>query len=94
VVAEEVRRLAERAGKLLEELVPNIRKTADLVREVAAGSAEQAAGVTHVGKAMASQTTSLRELVAAVRLDTAAVMPGPSNGAGRAPAPITPWTES
>jgi hypothetical protein len=75
VVAEEVRRLAERAqaaakdvrttagesvetaersGKLLEELVPNIRKTADLMREVAAGSAEQAAGVTHVGKAMSN----------------------------------------
>ena len=139
VVAEEVRRLAERAqtaakdvrttaaesvetaersGKLLEELVPNIRKTADLMREVAAGSAEQAAGVTHVGKAMsnvdavaqrnasgaeqlsatakamASQTTSLRELVAAVRLDTAAVMQGPSNGASRTASPLSPWTES
>jgi hypothetical protein len=126
VVAEEVRRLAERAqaaakdvrttagesvetaersGKLLEELVPNIRKTADLMREVAAGSAEQAAGVTHVGKAMSNvdavaqrnatgaeqlsatarametQTTALRELVGGVRLDTAAVMEGPHNGA-------------
>jgi hypothetical protein len=50
--ASESVQTAERSGKLLEELVPNILKTADLVREVAAGSAEQAAGVTHVGQAM------------------------------------------
>ncbi len=122
VVAEEVRRLAERAqaaakevrataaesvetaersGKLLEELVPNILKTADLVCEVTAASAEQASGVSHVDQAMsnvekvaqqnatgaeqlsataremANRTAALRELVAAVRLDTATVMHGP-----------------
>ncbi len=33
-------KVAERSGQLLEELVPNIRKTADLVQEVAAASAE------------------------------------------------------
>jgi hypothetical protein len=75
VVAEEVRRLAERSqaaakevrataaesvetaersGKLLEELVPSILKTADLVREVTAASAEQAAGVSHVDRAMSN----------------------------------------
>jgi hypothetical protein len=75
VVAEEVRRLAERAqaaakevrataaesvetaeksGRLIEELVPNIRRTADLVREVTAASAEQATGVSHVDRAMSN----------------------------------------
>jgi methyl-accepting chemotaxis protein len=45
--------LAERSGEVLGELVPSIRKTADLVQEVAAASAEQALGVTQVNKAMA-----------------------------------------
>jgi methyl-accepting chemotaxis protein len=45
--------VAERSGKLLAELVPSIRKTADLVQEVAAASQEQSAGVGQVSKAMA-----------------------------------------
>jgi methyl-accepting chemotaxis protein len=45
--------LAERSGEVLGELVPSIRKTADLVQEVAAASAEQASGVAQVNKAMA-----------------------------------------
>jgi methyl-accepting chemotaxis protein len=45
--------LAERSGEVLGELVPSIRKTADLVQEVAAASAEQAQGVAQVNKAMA-----------------------------------------
>ena len=45
-------RVAERAGQLLEELVPAIRKTADLVQEVAAASNEQASGVAQINKAM------------------------------------------
>jgi methyl-accepting chemotaxis protein len=45
-------RVAERSGALLVELVPTIRKTADLVQEVAAASAEQSAGVSQVSKAM------------------------------------------
>ncbi len=44
--------VAERSGRLLSELVPTIRKTADLVQEVAAASAEQSAGVAQVSKAM------------------------------------------
>ena len=46
--------MAERSGKLIVELVPAIRKTADLVQEVAAASAEQSAGVGQVSKAMAT----------------------------------------
>jgi len=44
--------VAERSGQLLGTLVPAIRKTADLVQEVAAASAEQSAGVGQVNKAM------------------------------------------
>ncbi len=46
--------VAERSGQLLETLVPTIRKTADLVQEVAAASREQSAGVAQINKAMAS----------------------------------------
>ncbi|HET9552325.1 MAG TPA: methyl-accepting chemotaxis protein, partial [Anaeromyxobacteraceae bacterium] len=74
VVAQEVRKLAERArtaaqqvgelagrsvavaersGALLGALVPQIRKTAELVQEVAAASEEQASGVTQINRAMA-----------------------------------------
>ncbi|WNG61615.1 methyl-accepting chemotaxis protein [Archangium gephyra] len=45
-------KVATRSGQLLEELVPNIRKTADLVQEVVAASVEQASGVTQMNKAM------------------------------------------
>jgi methyl-accepting chemotaxis protein len=44
--------VAERSGKLLDELVPAIRKTADLVLEVASASREQASGVNQMNKAM------------------------------------------
>jgi methyl-accepting chemotaxis protein len=44
--------VAERSGLLLGELVPNIRKTADLVQEVTAASAEQASGVAQINRAM------------------------------------------
>jgi methyl-accepting chemotaxis protein len=46
--------VAERSGSLLQELVPAIRRTADLVREVAAASREQKAGVAQIDQAMAN----------------------------------------
>jgi methyl-accepting chemotaxis protein len=45
-------RVAERSGSLLGELLPSIRKTAELVEEVAAGSSEQATGVQQINRAM------------------------------------------
>jgi methyl-accepting chemotaxis protein len=45
--------VAQLSGKLLGELVPTIRTTADLVREVAAASSEQSAGVMQINRAMA-----------------------------------------
>ena len=45
-------RLAERSESLLEQLVPSIRKTTDLVQEVAAASAEQSSGVSQINRAL------------------------------------------
>jgi methyl-accepting chemotaxis protein len=45
-------KIAERAGKLLEEIVPNIKKTAELVQEITAASEEQATGVAQVNNAV------------------------------------------
>jgi methyl-accepting chemotaxis protein len=53
-------RIAERSGVLLGELLPSIRKTAELVEEVAAGSNEQATGVQQINRAM-SQVDSVTE---------------------------------
>lgn len=58
--AKEVRALAgsslqvaERSGQLLGDLVPAIKKTAEIVQEVAAASDEQASGVDQINRAMA-----------------------------------------
>ncbi|MGZ8441962.1 MAG: methyl-accepting chemotaxis protein [Candidatus Binatia bacterium] len=45
-------RIAERSGTVLKDLVPSIRKTAELVQEVATASREQSVGVSQVNKAM------------------------------------------
>jgi methyl-accepting chemotaxis protein len=44
--------VAERSSSFLEELVPSIRKTAELVQEVAAASDEQSSGVSQINGAM------------------------------------------
>ncbi|MDP2901579.1 MAG: methyl-accepting chemotaxis protein, partial [Methylovulum sp.] len=51
--------IAEEAGKLLEAVVPNIQKTADLVEEITASSEEQAQGISQINSAMGQldQTT-------------------------------------
>ncbi len=46
-------KIAERSGEFLSELVPLIRKTAELVRQVATASRKQGGGVAQVNKAMA-----------------------------------------
>lgn len=45
-------KVAEEAGELLVKLVPDIRKTAALVQEIAAASAEQTTGAAQVSRAM------------------------------------------
>ena len=51
--------LAERAGSMLDQMVPNIRKTSELVQEITAASEEQSAGVGQINAAVGqmSQTT-------------------------------------
>ena len=44
--------LAERAGKLLEEIVPSIENTAGLVKEIAGASEEQASGANQISQAV------------------------------------------
>jgi methyl-accepting chemotaxis protein len=44
--------IAEAAGQMLEKLVPDIRKTADLVKEIATGSEEQNTGAVQINKAI------------------------------------------
>jgi methyl-accepting chemotaxis protein len=51
-VARDSVKLAERAGSLLGEMVPSIRKTSDLVQEIAAASQEQSSGVGQINGAM------------------------------------------
>jgi methyl-accepting chemotaxis protein len=51
--------LAERAGSLLDSIVPNINKTSGLVQEIAAASIEQSSGAAQINTAMSqlSQVT-------------------------------------
>lgn len=64
--------IAETAGKLINQIVPAIHKTADLVQEIAAASKEQSTGVGEVNKAMAQldqvsqQSASASEELAAI----------------------------
>jgi len=44
--------LAERTGHALDELVPAIKSTAELVQEVAVASRQQAAGVAQINRAV------------------------------------------
>ena len=44
--------LAQGAGELLSKLVPDIRKTAELVREISAASGEQSTGAAQINKAL------------------------------------------
>ncbi|SDM94403.1 methyl-accepting chemotaxis protein, partial [Geoalkalibacter ferrihydriticus] len=44
--------IAEQAGKMLTQMVPDIQKTAELVQEIAAASKEQDAGAEQVNKAI------------------------------------------
>jgi methyl-accepting chemotaxis protein len=53
--------LAEKAGALLETMLPNIKRTSDLVQEITAASEEQSAGAGQINSAMSqlSQTTQM-----------------------------------
>ena len=64
-------RMAERAGTLLDEIVPSIQKTSDLVREIAAGSNEQSSGIGQINSAI-SQLSQLTQQNASASEELAA----------------------
>jgi methyl-accepting chemotaxis protein len=72
VAAEEISRLAtgsvdlaERAGGLLDTIVPAIQKTSDLVLEIAAASAEQNSGVGQINGAIGQISQAVAQNAAA-----------------------------
>ena len=44
--------IADKSGRLLEQIVPNIQNTAKLVQEIAASSTEQNSGATQINNAI------------------------------------------
>jgi methyl-accepting chemotaxis protein len=57
--------LAEKAGALLDEIVPSIKKTSDLVQEISAASQEQSAGVGQINGAVGQLSQTTQENAAA-----------------------------
>ncbi|MGK0289666.1 MAG: methyl-accepting chemotaxis protein, partial [bacterium] len=57
--------IAERAGKMLQTLVPNIQRTAELVQEISQGTNEQRDGVGQVNSAIQSLDQIIQENAAA-----------------------------
>jgi len=53
--------LSQNAGKIIAAIVPDIRKTAELVQEIASASQEQSAGVEQIGKAMIQLDTVIQQ---------------------------------
>ncbi len=64
LATESVKR-AELAGILLEDIVPSIRKTADLVQEIAAASSEQTSGVNQINAAINQVNQTMQQNAAA-----------------------------
>ena len=53
--------IAEKAGGLLVQIVPDIRRTAELVQEIAAGSAEQRNGAEQINRAILQLDQSIQQ---------------------------------
>jgi methyl-accepting chemotaxis protein len=54
-------RVAEKAGEMLEKLVPNIQKTAELVKEISAASNEQNTGAEQINSALQQLQTVIQQ---------------------------------
>ena len=54
-------KVAEKAGEMLEKLVPNIQKTADLVKEISAASNEQNTGAEQINTALQQLQTVIQQ---------------------------------
>lgn len=53
--------IAEKAGSMLKEMVPDINHTAELVQEITASSKEQSSGAEQIGKAMIQLDTVIQQ---------------------------------
>jgi len=53
--------VAEEAGKLIQAVVPDIQKTAEVVQEISAASREQSSGVDQIGKAVVQLDTVIQQ---------------------------------
>ena len=71
-------KLAEHAGQLLDTMVPNIKKTSELVQEITSASREQSAGVGQINGAMGqlNKTTQMNASASEELAATAAEMGG------------------
>ena len=54
-------KVAEKAGEMLEKLVPNIQKTAELVKEISAASNEQNTGAEQINTALQQLQTVIQQ---------------------------------
>lgn len=57
--------IADKAGKMLVKLVPDIQKTSELVKEISAASAEQSTGADQINKALQQLDQVIQENAAA-----------------------------
>lgn len=64
-LATETLSITDDAGRLLQEMVPSIRKTADLVQEISAASSEQTAGVNQINSAIGQVSQTMQQNAAA-----------------------------
>ncbi|MBN2161684.1 MAG: methyl-accepting chemotaxis protein [Pontiellaceae bacterium] len=58
--------IAERAGQMLDKLVPDIQKTAELVQEISAASSEQTKGVEQINTAIQQLDTVTQQTASGV----------------------------
>ncbi|MGO8693527.1 MAG: methyl-accepting chemotaxis protein [Rectinemataceae bacterium] len=65
VLSKESVEVAERAGELLNKIVPDIQKTSDLMQEIASASREQSSGAEQVTKAVTQLDTVIQQNSAA-----------------------------
>ncbi len=52
ILASKSLTIAEKAVSMLDDIVPDVRRTADLIQEIAAASSEQASNIVHVSNAI------------------------------------------
>ncbi len=73
--------MSETAGRLLDAMIPSIRKTSDLVQEITAASEEQTSGLSHISTAM-GQLNQVTQQNAAASEELAATAEEMSGQAG------------